>query len=200
MELQVQVSEALARSNIYGFLSRVTRAEVDAALLAEFRQPEVMHAMQEVGADLWLALAATDDASLLEHLSLAYASLFLFGVNPHGSVNRGEGQLWGESTVAANEFLAEAGLAVEGDTSLLPDHIAMELAVMQHLAAEEAAALSAGNLARTAEVRALQVRYLQEHLGVWGMAFFAQAEEKATHAFYRLMARLGKEFLALEAP
>ena len=198
MELQAQVSEALARSNLYGLLSRVTRTEVDAAMLAEFRKPEVMNAMQAVGADLSLALAATDDASLLEHLALAYTSLFLFGVNPHGSVNRGEGQLWGESTVAANDFLAEAGLAVEGETSLLPDHIAMELAVMQHLTAEQAAALSAGNQARVAEVQALQQRYMREHLGVWGAAFFAQAEQRATHGFYTVMARLGKEFLALE--
>lgn len=100
--------------------------------------------------------------------------------------------------MAANGFLAEAGLAVEGETSLVPDHIAMELAVMQHLTAEEAAALSVGDQARVAEVQALQQRYMREHLGVWGAALFDQAEQKATHDFYTVMARLGKEFLALE--
>lgn len=198
MENQDRVNEAIARSNLYGVLSRVTRAEIDRPLLAEFRKPEVAQALQELGADVSLALASVDDAALLEELAVSYTNLFLLTLSPHESVQRGEGRLWGDSTVAANQFLEEAGIGVEGETSLLPDHIGMELAVMQHLTAEEAAALAAGDVARGAEFRSLQQRYLKERLGAWAVLFFAKAEEQANHGFYKAMARLGREFLYSE--
>lgn len=198
MENRAEASEALARSNMYGLLSRITRTEIDAELLDAFRSPAVMEALSEAGADLGSVLAGPDDAALLEQLATAYTHLFLLTVNPHESVQRGEGRLWGERTVAAGTFMAEAGLAVEGDTSLLPDHISMELAVMQRLAADEAASLAAGDQGRAGELHALQKRYLKEHLGAWGVRFFGDAEKQANHAFYREMARLARAFLSSE--
>ncbi|HWI62796.1 MAG TPA: molecular chaperone TorD family protein [Symbiobacteriaceae bacterium] len=198
MENRADASEALARSNMYGLLSRITRTEIDAELLAAFRSPAVTAALGEAGVDLESALAGPDDPALLEQLSTAYTHLFLLTVNPHESVQRGEGRLWGERTVAANAFMEAAGLAVEGETSLLPDHVSMELAVMQHLAAEQAASLAAGDQARAADLQALQNRYLKEHLGAWGVTFFAAAEKAASHPFYRQMAGLARGFLHSE--
>jgi putative dimethyl sulfoxide reductase chaperone len=198
MQNQEKASEALSRSNLYGLLSRVTHSEVDAPLLAEFRRPEVAEALSEAGADISLALASVDDKALLEELAVSYTQLFLMGVNPHGSVQRGEGRLWGDSTVAANQFMEEAGLAVEGKSSLLPDHISLELAVMQQLTAEQAAALAAGDTQRAGECQALQGHYLKEHLGAWGPTFFARATEQAGHEFYRVLCRLGQAFLHSE--
>lgn len=198
MQDQVQASEALARSNIYGLLSRVTRTEVDAPLLAEFRKPAVAEALREAGADLSLPLASVDDQALLQELAVAYTQLFLLTVNPHESVQRGEGQLWGEHTVAVGQFMEEAGLAVEGETSLLPDHISLELAIMQHLTAEEALALAGGDSGRVDEVRLLQRRFMKEHLGHWGVQFFSQARASASHPFYQVVAELGEGFLQAE--
>jgi putative dimethyl sulfoxide reductase chaperone len=199
MQDHVQANEALARSNIYGLLSRVTRAEVDAPLLAEFRQPAVAEALREAGADLSLPLASVDDQALLQELAVAYTHLFLLTVNPHESVQRGEGRLWGEHTVAVGQFMEEAGLAVEGETSLLPDHISLELAVMQYLTAEEAAALAGGDRDRLGEVRLLQRRFVKEHLGHWGLQFFAKAKASASHPFYQVVAQLGAAFLHAES-
>ncbi|HYF96380.1 MAG TPA: molecular chaperone TorD family protein [Symbiobacteriaceae bacterium] len=188
-------AQALARGNIYGLLARITRAEVDASLLGAFRQPGVLEALREAGADLAPALAGADDGALLEELATAYAYLFLLNLSPHESVQRGEGRLWGDRTVAAGAFLEEAGLAVEGETSLLPDHISLELAVMQRLSADEAARLSAGDETGAEALRSLQKRYLKEHLGAWGVKFFGDAERAANHEFYRQLSRLAREFL-----
>lgn len=191
------VNEALARSNLYGTLARFLRREVDAELLAELRRPEVAEALNEVGVSLEqvLATGAESDAALLEQLATGYTYLFLLTLNPHESVQRGEGQLWGQHTLAARAFMEEIGLAPAGEQSLLPDHIAIELEVMQHLTAEEAAALAARDSRRAAEVRALQKRYLQEHIGAWGVEFFGSAERLANHELYRQVAILARAFL-----
>lgn len=198
MENHVEIAQAVARGNVYGLLARLTSTEVDAELLAELRKDEVLEALREAGVDLAPALASESDQALLEQLATAYAYVFLMNVNPHESVQRGEGTLWGERTVAANRFLEEAGLAVEGETSLLPDHISMELAVMQRLTTDEAAARAAGDEARVAELLGLQQRYLKEHLGAWGVQFFGSTEKVANHEFYRAFSKLAREFLYSE--
>lgn len=195
MDNRAQALEALSRSNLYGVLARLTRMEIDQAVLNALREPRTAEALKAMGVDVAATLPEGDDAALLEDLNRAYTHLFLFTVNPHGSVQQGEGQLWGDSTVAANQFMEEAGLAVEGEQSLLPDHISMELAIMQRLSQDEAASLEAGDQERTLELQGLQKRFMQEHLGKWGVEFFGAAEKYSTHAFYSQVAVLGRDFL-----
>lgn len=139
----------------------------------------------------------SDEAILLD-LNRAYTHLFIMTLNPMESVNRGEGQLWGDSTVAVQSFMDEAGLAVEGEVSLLPDHIAMELEIMRHLTKTEAVALDSGDLTRAAEVQALQRRFVDEHLRHWALPFFGSVERLTTHPFYAQVAVLARNFLYSE--
>lgn len=192
------VGDLLARSNLYGLLSRLCRAEVDAEALAELRRPEFASALEEAGFNLAATLPEADDTALLEELARAYAHLFLLTLNPHESVQRGEGQLWGAQTAAVAAFLEEIGLAPAGQVSLLPDHIATELAVMQHLTAEAAAALAAKENQRATQMQELQRRFLKEHLGAWGLEFFGSAERLANHSFYTQVFRLARSFLYTE--
>lgn len=194
----ITMNEALARSNMYGLLARFFRREVDAELLAELRRPEVMEALKEVGFDLEQVLTGSDDAALLEQLATAYTYLFLLTLNPHESVQRGEGQLWGKRTLAARDFMEAIGLTASGEHSLLPDHMAIELEVMQYLTAEEAAALAAGAQERAAEVKELQRRYLKEHLGAWGVEFCGSVERLSNHPLYRQLAVMARGFLFSE--
>ena len=198
MTYHAETLQALARSNLYGLLSRVTGTEIDQEFLAALRQPGVLEALREAGADLAPVVGTVADALLLEQLATAYSFLFLLTVNPHESVQCGEGQLWGNRTVAAAAFLDEAGLAVPGERSLLPDHISMELAVMQRLSADEAASLAAADLVRAGELQALQQRYLKEHLGRWGVTFFGASAKAANHEFYRQLSQVGFAFLRSE--
>jgi len=198
MENRSEALEALARSNVYGLLARVTRAELDQEMLAELRKPEVAEAFRAAGVDLTPTLSGPDDAALLESLVTGYTYVFLLNVNPHESVHRGAGQLWGPQTVKANAFMEEIGLTVSGEQSLLPDHVAIELEVMQHLTSEEAAFLAAGDAGEAERIQGLQRRYLQEHLGAWGVEFFGSVERAANHPFYAAMGRLGSSFLFTE--
>ena len=198
MEQAGRAEEARARSHLYGLLARIVRSEVDAALLADLRRPEVSEALQSAGVDLGQVLGQGDDARLLDDLTTGYTYLYLLTLNPHESVQRGEGQLWGNHTVAAREFMEEVGLSLDEDARLLPDHMAVELEVMQLLAAGEAEALEREDSDAVGQYEALQRRYLKEHLGAWGVEFFGAAERLANQDFYRQMARLARDFLHSE--
>lgn len=197
MTNRAQALEALSRSNLYGLLARVSRSEMDQAVLDAFRAPETAEALKEMGVDV-AVLAGPSDEELLLELNRAYTHLFIMTLNPMESVNRGEGQLWGDSTVKVNEFMDEAGLAVEGEVSLLPDHIAMELEIMRVLTMEEAASLEAGDLEQAARYQGLQRRFVDEHLRHWAVEFFGSVERLAAHDFYRQVAVLARNFLYSE--
>lgn len=197
MDHHTQALEALSRSNLYGLLARICRSEIDQPFLDALRTPDAAEALREAGVDVTL-LSGHSDAELLLELNRAYTHLFIMALKPMESVNRGEGQLWGNSTVAVNRFMEEAGLAVEGEVSLLPDHIAMELGVMAYLSMEEAACLEAGDLERAGHFLNLQKRFMDEHLRHWAVTFFGSVEQLATHLFYKQVALLARDFLFSE--
>lgn len=189
--------ESRARSHVYGLLARITRTEIDAEFLAELRRPEVLAALDASGVSL-KCLSGTDDEALLEELATAYTYLFLLTVNPHESVQRGEGRLWGNHTMAVRDFLDEIGLEPIHEKSLLPDHISVELEVMQYLTAEEAIRDAAGDQQGAAPFRALQRRFFQKHVDAWIPAFFTSGWQVTTHEFYGQLCDLGFRFLSAE--
>lgn len=196
--MQERTLEAQARSHIYALLARLARAEVDAELLRELRAPELAAALQEVGLDVNETLPAGDDANLLEDLAREYTRLFLLTFSPHESVQRGEGQLWGDSTVKVRDELEELGLSQPPGRNLLPDHLAVELEVMRHLTEAEAGLLAAGGQEAAATARERQRRFLQEHLLAWGPAYLETIAQHARHPFYQQLGRMGAAFLRTE--
>lgn len=115
-----------------------------------------------------------------------------------GNVQRGEGQLWGDSTVAVRNFMDQLGLKVTGEVSLLPDHIAMELEIMQHLTDAEVQALEIGSAEILSTARQKQKLFLKQHLGKWGSEFFGSVQGVSPHPFYREIGGLGAAFLYQE--
>ncbi|HYF93273.1 MAG TPA: molecular chaperone TorD family protein [Symbiobacteriaceae bacterium] len=195
--MEEMMLEAQARSHVYGLLARITRAEIDAEFLVEMRKPEVLEGLYASGVSL-KCFRRADDEAFLEELATAYTYLFLLTINPHESIQRGEGRLWGNHTVAARDFLAEIGLEPIHEKSLLPDHVSVELEVMQHLTAEEAAREAAGDETGAARYRSLQHRFFREHAGAWIPDFFTSAWERSNHEFYGQLCDLGFRFLTAE--
>lgn len=189
------VQQAEARSNLYGLLARFFRAELDAAMLAELRRPAVSAALRAAGVDVAALLPAGDDANLLADLAREYCRLFLLTFSPHESVQRGEGQLWGEYTVQVQDAILDLGLALPEGQSLLPDHLATELEVMQHLTEAEAGLLAAGGEAAALPARARQEQFLNDHLLKWAPAYLGTIERNAVQPFYAKLAALAASFL-----
>ncbi len=134
-------------------------------------------------------------------LRSAYQRLFLGPARPrvdaYESCYRGaERRLAGPWAAQVAALYADEGLTVEG---LLPDHIAAEMAFMAHLAAQEAAAASAGDEEARQRYHDAQAAFLRQHLLVWGLAFSQRLEREATHPFYTALARLLAAWLDEEA-
>lgn len=214
---------ALARANLYGFLSAVFSAPPSAELLATLRDGSLPDILGEPG---WASAGGPsvgfgDAEPAPEELAVAFTRLMVGPgggyVPPYGSIyldregrtselsgdfegrdRRGDrAQLWGPSTVAMGQLYRSAGLALVNGQ--VPDHLGIELAFMHHLCAREANAAAEGDGAAVEQWRSRQVAVLHDHLGRWVPSWAAAVEWAAAHPFYAAMTRLAAEFLAWDA-
>lgn len=187
------MEEALSRAHLYGLLARLYRIEVDAELLNALREPELAAALTELGVNLEQVMAKGTNTMLLEGLAVEFARLFLVPSTarpPYESIQLGEGQLFGNATVSVQTFMEEAGLALPEGRSYLPDHLSIELEIMQHLCLKEAE----GDPAAVS----LQTRFLKEHLLQWAPAYLQGLAGYAEPGLYREIAGLTAAFLQSE--
>lgn len=200
--------EAGGRSNCYGLLSLIFRDVPTSQVVAQLRSPPIAEALVDLGCDVAEDLAG-DVEAVTEHLREEYTRTFVGPgphVSPYASVHHdGEGRLWGDSTVRTKRFIEAAGLSFEGHWDSIPDHIAIELELMQRLTAHEAELWAqlvdtCGNNGKdvTALInRCLQVqeRFLRDHLCKWAPQFCDKVSDKSGGSFYREIAGLTKRLI-----
>jgi len=182
------------RSNLYGLLSAVFRAEASAEFLDELRQPDFLKAL---GADFGGTELDPED------LAVEYTRVFLgpgTHVAPYAAVYMGgEGaSLWGPGTSWVKDFIEDAGFEYKPDFHDLPDHVSVELEFMQEITRREAAALEKGDTEQAEILKAIEEKFLT-HLGHWIPDFCAKVRERAELPFYRVMATLTSDFILSEA-
>lgn len=201
---------AALRTNIYGLLSRIFICEVDARFLEELRQQKFINILKELGVDLGQAFLEQPIEEQLEDLAVEYTRLFLGPgkhLSPHESVYTGtfsgqrdskQGLLWGAATVKVNEFMEKAGYQLAYDYPGIPDHLGIELGLMQQLAKREEAAWQTGDIDRAAKSVAQQDYFLREHILKWVPQFCQQVATETVNDFYRVMAKLTQELIAFD--
>jgi TorA maturation chaperone TorD len=94
--------------------------------------------------------------------------------------------LGGAESARIRQFYATAGYAPDLSTGE-PDHIGHELGLLAHLCGAEADALADGQPRAVAQARALQQRFLDEHL-LWWLPCFAAALQRQPALFYAALA------------
>ncbi len=133
---------------------------------------------------------AQDFARPQEGLEAEYARLFVGPgrpvVHPYESVYR-ERRLMGDCTLAVRQRYSAEGLAPEGH--LLPDHVAVELEFMAHLAEKEAEARELGEVDGAQGCLRQQESFLREHLGRWLPDFCMTLLAGEPHSFYANLAQ-----------
>ena len=200
--------QAASRSNCYGLLVLLFRTTPSAELILQLRTPPLADALHHLGYD-----AAKDLAGPLEvvtdRLREEYTRIFIGPgnhVSLYASVHHGEeGGLWGDSTVRVKRFVEMTGLSFEGNSDSIPDHLAVELELMQRLAAHEAELWSqkaaapeqddrrrAGQLARCLEA---EEEFPLDHLCKWIPRFCDGVSERSILPFYREVAGLTKSLV-----
>lgn len=203
LETDNKAGTAMERSNLYGFLAAVFRAEPTAELIAEIRKAPFRDALKAVGADLTESLGGDSDKELLDDLAIEYVRLFLGPgrhIAPYAAVYLGGGaSLWGPETAWVKTFIEDSGFDYKADFHDLPDHIAVELEFMREITARQARALDKDDEEKALDYRRREIEFLTKHLARWVPEFCRKVEADAQYSFYGEMARLTKDFIRLEA-
>jgi TorA maturation chaperone TorD len=196
--------EAVSRSNCYGLLALVFRDVPTAEIVEQLRTTPLAEVLSHLGHDITQDLAGELEA-VTKRLGEQYTQTFAGSghhVSLYASVHHsGEGQLWGDSTVWVKQFIETTGLSFRNNWDSIPDHIAIELELMQRLADHEAklrvqltsapADEDKQNLIRRLQ-QCLQAQelFLREHLCKWVPQFYERVLEICPSAFYREVAGL----------
>jgi len=218
---QDEVTWALARANIYNFLSTVYTEPPSGRLLDGLRTGVVGQALAAVTPDVRVeALAAwvesRERGELQQELAREYTRLFVGPgrgyIPPYESVqvdtpysgqhgnsrpedHRSGRLLCGPSMVAVQHAYAAAGLAIDPDQGEVPDHIGLELQFMHHLCNREAEAWNQGDAGAALEWRTRQRSFLIEHLRTWVPKFCAQVQAITNQPYYQAMAAVTIAFI-----
>jgi len=103
-----------------------------------------------------------------------------------------EGKLYDESTFQIARLYYDAGLKVEEDFRLPPDHIAVELEFMSFLSFKEMEGVRSGDGKITDYAIELQKTALDKHVRDFALSVSERMEKNAGTAFYRVTAKLMK--------
>jgi len=105
-----------------------------------------------------------------------YESLYNFSVGERPG-------LWGKATGTVNAFYEAAGLTLDEEMTLIPDHLALELLFMHYL-------IQNGLVEK-------QEMFLKEHLR-WVPGYCDEMQKHAATPFYKEVAKILKEFMLSE--
>lgn len=143
------------------------------------------------------ALVAAGD---LETLKVDRARLivgpFSLLAAPYGAVYLEDNAFMGESTMDARELYQQEGLEVAMKEA--PDHIVMELEFMAFLVLREMEEAGRDAPQQAEQFRQKQADFLDRHLGRWVGRFTDQVEKHAQTEFYKVLARVTRQFVACD--
>ena len=205
-ETNDMIETARQRSNIYGFLALIYRAEVTEKVLRHIKTPEFLYVLRNLGSQLEDDLLKSPEHKLIEDLAVEYTRLFIGPgkhISPHESVhhkrdNGDWGTLWGADTVAVKKFIAASGLEYHSGYAGLPDHISVELEFMQKAALREAQAREENDNASALYCLRMEKKFIDEHLIKWIPVFCDKIISEAELSFYMGMAVVTRNFIEFE--
>ena len=194
------------RSAVYGFLAMVFRKELTPALVDRIKDPAFKQVLSDLGVNLGDEFYTQAEEELLEDLAIEYTRLFLGPgkhISPHESVHHERddgkwGALWGNSTVDVKKFVETLGLKYKEDDTSLPDHISVEMEMMQKLIEREQQAWGEGKKEEALYCLKAERMFVEDHLIKWVPKFCSKIEDEAEMTFYSEMAKVTRSFIELE--
>jgi TorA maturation chaperone TorD len=196
---------AVARSQVYGLLTTVFRAEPSAVFIRDLQGSRFSAVFSDMDIDLGEEFQNATESDMVEELAVEFTRLFL-GPGQHISAHEsiftevdGEvGGLWGAKTVAVKKFIETTGLDYESGFTGLPDHISVELEFMGKLSEWEAGKWSDDDSESANYCLTVQKKFIEEHLLKWAPEFCDKVIDKANTPFYRGMAKVTRDFLEFD--
>jgi TorA maturation chaperone TorD len=207
---------------MYGFLSAVYLLPPNRDLLRQLTAVDFLEELATLFscrpvAELESFASTTDPERDSNALKQEYMDLFAVPtgryVTPFEDVYRAGtengqpgGPLLGSWAIAVIRLYREAGAMLESNCKELPTHVGVELSFMEFLCQREARALRAAHETREdteqeqtaggASYRALQIKFLRDHLSEWFPHLSRAIQARTRSALYRGLALLTDEFLS----
>lgn len=202
-ESEDMIKTAKQRSNIYGLLAVIFSAEVKKPLLQHMKNPEFISVLSSMGTELGDDFLNRPEDDLIEDLAIEYTRLFLGPgkhISPHESMHHERhdgdwGSFWGADTVAVKQFIEASGLKYNPGYTGMPDHISVELELMQQAAVREVQAREVNDSEGVLYCLDIQKKFAEEHLLQWIPVFCDKIISEAEMPFYREIAKLTKYFM-----
>ena len=191
--------QATSRSNCYGLLALVLRDVPTSEIISQLKTGSLAEALSHLGFDVTEELTGELE-EVTQSLAGQYTETFI-GPGPHvplyASVHmEDEGQLWGDSTVWLKRFVETTGLSFNDHWDSIPDHITIELELMQRLAAHEASLWGKKNSGeQLSRCLKAQEQLLRDHLCKWVPRFCDRVLKVTASSFYQKMAELTKSVI-----
>ncbi len=204
-----QAAAQAARAELYGLLSGAFARELTQDAWVRLCSDETRASLVELAVacgvgdeagPLLQCLTSSrdlDPGTTVEEMAVDYARLFIGPgpglAPPYESVYTSpERRFYGEALGDVTTWLRTEGVRVGDEFHAPADHIAVELAIMQHLALESAEQLAAGD---APEALAKRLKFLDRHLRRWVPEWVVDVRAGAATAFYREAASLLDEYL-----
>ena len=133
-EAEEDVSVLESKIKIYELFANVFSIEPDVEFLRLLEEDEEV--FKSYGLDPLSDIRHLSLEQQAEMLSVEYARLFLAPkrlASPHESLQRGEGRLWGKSTIEVNKIYKKFGFVLDEKFKDTPDHLSAELSFLAQL-------------------------------------------------------------------
>lgn len=192
--------ECRARANIYQVLAGVFIEEPDSGFIEALRSPQTLAGLAEAGVRFDADFLDPPPQQLEDVLAYEYATLFASpGGCPPVESARLTGRYQQEPYYAVRETYRRAGFALQqGKFAVFEDQLGVELSFVAALLEQAESALDREDLVEFGRVEKEIKRFWALHLGRWVRGYASLLERATEHSFYRVMARLLREFAEME--
>lgn len=184
------------RADFYRLFAGAFVEEPSQAYLEALREPQLLAALNELGAGFEDDFSAPPVAELTETLACEYATLFASpgGCAPVESA-RLTGRLQQQPFFAVQETYQRYGFEVRGARfTPFADQLGVELQFVAELLSLAGAARAQCDLKTAGALDKEVKRFWVQHLGLWVRGICLLIERASLHSFYRGMARLLRAF------
>ena len=181
-------SSAEDKARVYGLCANIFAKEPTPQFLQILKQKENEALFKGFGIDLLAGIKKQSPANQAEMLAVEYAGLFLApgtDTSPRESLQRGEGRLWGDTTVEVNRIYKKFGFTLDEDFKDTPDHLSAELAFLSKLSELEKEYAEQGLKGSKEGVRSVKKYFLKNHLLKWFPSFKGKVVKQANLSYYK---------------
>jgi TorA maturation chaperone TorD len=209
-EMLTETTEMMTtRLGVYQVLARLWIREVDEALWQGLlgtnfpslpEQPELDSAYQKLSAFLSAAGPEVPRELTTDYAVLCRSANPHTGADPYESVHRNPlGLMMQDEWEEVLRFYRSIGFERSADAIEPEDHLGIELECMARLCQRYLDACEQGDTATAASSLRHQQHLLEAHLLLWVPRFASEVQKLAKTDFYRALATLTQEYLAMDA-